>query len=177
MPDSPESQKITKPIIAAIHKEQQIQNRDIAALEIETGEIRKGVGPTPFSAATHAANTAASQEAARATVVEERAEAAGVREAEILSSQSSREETALTKIGQRRINFLWEATQAILAIMVPGACLSACLFVIVSPSAEKELKVAAFVAITASMSSITASYFQRTNHTRVGGVPQERRGE
>lgn len=60
--------------------------------------------------------------------------------------------------GQRDINFIWETTQAIVAVIVTGAVVWAALHHISS-----ELLAGAFVLIV-------GQYFQRTNHTKIGGV-------
>lgn len=64
----------------------------------------------------------------------------------------------LTHAGQRRVNLIWEATQAIIAIFVTLAIIYANLNKIPSP----ELVNAFFL--------IIGFYFSRTNHSAIGGV-------
>jgi hypothetical protein len=69
--------------------------------------------------------------------------------------------------GQRKINFTWEITQAIIAVTVTMALI----YVSVSGIEGEELKNAFFL--------IIGFYFSRTNHTNVGGTghkqPNQRR--
>jgi hypothetical protein len=60
--------------------------------------------------------------------------------------------------GQRRINLVWESTQAVLAVMV--AC--AMIYCAINKVESKEINYA-FI-------SIITMYYVRTNHTKIGGV-------
>jgi hypothetical protein len=64
----------------------------------------------------------------------------------------------LTVAGQRRINLIWEGTQAIIAVLVIGATIYATLRQIPS----QEISNAAFL--------VVGFYFSRTNHEAVGGI-------
>jgi hypothetical protein len=79
----------------------------------------------------------------------------------------------LTHAGQRRINLIWERTQAIIAIAVTVTALAvvgcAAFIPVTGPIA-----VAAIVFVTNLASLVINSYFQRTNHTRIGGVDPRR---
>lgn len=60
--------------------------------------------------------------------------------------------------GQRRINILWEGTQAFIAISVTGAFIYAKLKGIDAPALDN------------TFFMVAGFYFGRTNHQRVGGV-------
>ncbi len=66
--------------------------------------------------------------------------------------------------GQRRINGIWEMTQAIIAVFVVVATLYAAVFV-------KDLDKAAFTFLTNVLFVVVGFYFGRTNHTRPSGIP------
>lgn len=66
--------------------------------------------------------------------------------------------------GQRKINLIWEITQAILSIMIAGAMI----YCIVKKIDTRELAPAFFMVIT--------MYLIRTNHTKVGGVTKGQTG-
>jgi hypothetical protein len=89
------------------------------------------------------------------TTAEENLQTAGLRGA-----------AALTSHGQRKINLIWETTQGVIAIMVTMAVIAA------------ELLGMGSVALGNAFTLIIAIYFVRMNHTKVGGVADEkRRGE
>lgn len=68
-------------------------------------------------------------------------------------------ERGLTSSGQRRINLIWEMTQGVIALGLVGtACYS--LLIGVALPAEYWLL----------LGIVVNSYFQRTNHTKIGGV-------
>lgn len=69
------------------------------------------------------------------------------------------------KAGQRRINFIWEFTQGIIAISITGAQIYCSVNKISSP----ELTNAFFL--------IASIYFIRTNHSLIGGVGAKRADE
>ena len=62
--------------------------------------------------------------------------------------------------GQRRINLIWEVTQAIVALAVTGAKIYASLQKIDAPALDN------------SFFLIIGFYFSRTNHSAIGGVGQ-----
>ena len=67
--------------------------------------------------------------------------------------------------GQRRVNLMWEVTQAIIAISV----VEAVLFVGVQ-NALNDPAGAAFVLLSGLANLVIGFYFGRTNHTRTGGT-------
>lgn len=70
---------------------------------------------------------------------------------------TTREED-ITTAGQRRINLIWEMTQATISVLITGAMI----YCIVKDIDTKELSAAFFMVIT--------MYLLRTNHTKIGGV-------
>lgn len=80
--------------------------------------------------------------------------------AAVVAAEAKVRETAKTSAGQRRVNILWEATQAAIAICVTMAFIFVSIRIIDSP----DLKNAFFL--------IVGFYFGRTNHQRTGGVKE-----
>lgn len=61
-------------------------------------------------------------------------------------------------LGQRRVNLIWEITQAMVAIMVTGATI------------YSALKGVESLLLGNAFTLIIALYFVRQNHTKVGGI-------
>lgn len=75
------------------------------------------------------------------------------------------EQQDITRASQRRVNLIWEVTQAIIAVLVVGANVFAALWNVTHGTiAEPPL------ILTSLGFVIVTSYFQRTNHTAVGGI-------
>lgn len=79
------------------------------------------------------------------------------------------EQLGLTQMGQRRVNLLWEATQTGLAFLT---LLFVGIILIIqyargdpNPDAPEILKAILLVIVT--------MYYQRTNHTRIGGTGEK----
>ncbi len=81
---------------------------------------------------------------------------------------SGLDEIARRSAGQRRINVIWEYTQAFIA----GAVVISVLIVAswLSVKGVDGEKVAAFVFLTGVANLVIGFYFGRTNHQRVGGI-------
>ena len=75
-------------------------------------------------------------------------------------------EKARQTAGQRRINILWELTQAIIAIAVTLATL----YVSAKLTIDGSSDMAAFLLLSNAFFLVIGFYFGRTNHTRTGGV-------
>jgi hypothetical protein len=78
------------------------------------------------------------------------------------------EQEDLVAAGQRHINVKWESTQQVIAIAVAVDALVICSFVIFY--GDSGLKQAAFLFVTNLAFLVVGTYFQRTNHTKTGGV-------
>lgn len=69
----------------------------------------------------------------------------------------------LTTAGQRKVNLIWEYTQAVIALMVvfmTMVCGAVGMF--------KDLQIPTIISVAFGM--ITGFYFSRTNHAAIGGV-------
>lgn len=75
-------------------------------------------------------------------------------------------EKAKHSAGQRRVNILWEMTQAIIAITVTGSTL----FVAAQLTMKENSDTAPFLLLSNAFFLVVGFYFGRTNHQRVGGV-------
>jgi len=65
--------------------------------------------------------------------------------------------------GQRRINLIWELTQAVVTILISGAAIYCAV-----NGVDADVLNFAFVAVI-------STYYARTNHTKVGGIKYEGR--
>lgn len=68
--------------------------------------------------------------------------------------------------GQRRINIIWEVTQALIALLVTGTTL----FVAASLAVRGGADMVTFGLLSNGFFLIIGFYFGRTNHTRQGGI-------
>ena len=71
-----------------------------------------------------------------------------------------------TTYSQRRINLIWEVTQATIAISVTTAAL----FVSSKLAIIEQTQAAPFLLLSNAFFLVIGFYFGRTNHQRVGGV-------
>lgn len=71
-----------------------------------------------------------------------------------------------TTASQRRVNLIWEVTQAVIAIEVTSASVG----VAASLSLRGDSGQAAFLLLSNAFFLIVGFYFSRTNHTKTGGV-------
>lgn len=82
----------------------------------------------------------------------------------------------LKSSGQRTVNNVWEAMQAIIALMVTGTGMWVSANLALREDDATEDKAAAFAAvvfITGAANLVIGFYFGRTNHQRTGGVGGE----
>jgi hypothetical protein len=77
----------------------------------------------------------------------------------------------LRTAAQRRINIIWEVTQAIIAVLVTAGTLIIAAALVLRGRADAST---AFLLLSNAFFMIVTSYFQRTNHTRVGGIKDDR---
>lgn len=80
-----------------------------------------------------------------------------------------------TKAGQRRVNLIWETTQAILAVSVTFATL----YIAGSLALRGQTNLGdhgAFLLLSNAFFAIVSTYLTRTNHSRTGGVKSEYEG-
>lgn len=79
------------------------------------------------------------------------------------------DETSKRTDAQRRINLIWETTQAIVTVMVVGATLYIAGKLVLAEEAGAGDRAAAFLLLSNGFFMIVTAYYQRTNHTRTGG--------
>lgn len=71
----------------------------------------------------------------------------------------------ITTAGQRRVNLIWEYTQAAIAIMIVLTCVSVAAVLAIREQGEK------FPVILSSLVMLVIGfYFSRTNHAAIGGT-------
>ena len=76
--------------------------------------------------------------------------------------------------GQRRINIIWEVTQAVIALAVTGTGMFTASNLALRDTdlsdANKSMAITAFLLISNTVFLVIGFYFGRTNHQRVGGL-------
>lgn len=76
--------------------------------------------------------------------------------------------------GQRHINVMWESTQKTIAIWVTIITLIICGYLVVM--GNEAVAVPAFMLLSNVFFLVVGTYFQRTNHTKTGGVGPDEKG-
>lgn len=74
--------------------------------------------------------------------------------------------TAEESYGQRRVNLIWEATQALIAVTVTCSTLYVAAQLALKDSGAQ----AAFLLLSNAFFLVIGFYFGRTNHQRSGGI-------
>lgn len=72
----------------------------------------------------------------------------------------------LTFEGQRKINLIWERTQAAIALLLVGGGVLCGLKICFDPKPGQEIP----TILSTLGGMVVGTYFNRTNHTRTGGV-------
>lgn len=72
----------------------------------------------------------------------------------------------ITTAGQRKVNLIWEYTQAIIAVMLVGAFVAVVLRIVFKGINGQEVP----AVLAAVCGTVVGSYFQRTNHMNIGGT-------
>ena len=70
--------------------------------------------------------------------------------------------------GQRRINLIWETTQAMIAVSVVVATMITAIYGYTAMSKGEIPNI-----IATAFGTVVGFYFGRTNHSRIGGVPPQ----
>lgn len=78
----------------------------------------------------------------------------------------------LVTAGQRRVNLIWESTQATVAVIVTASTL----FVAGRLAVKEGGDQAAFLLLSNVFFMVVSTYFARTNHTKTGGVKSDDTG-
>jgi hypothetical protein len=81
-----------------------------------------------------------------------------------ISTSSSPERSAATLRGQQKVNLIWEFTQAAIAVLITMAIVTASIMVLVTGKGEIPN------ILCAGFGLVVGTYFQRTNHIKIGGV-------
>jgi hypothetical protein len=81
-------------------------------------------------------------------------------------SQARNEEITLKTAGQRRINFIWEVTQSIIALLSVGAGIFIMIFQAIYSETPHDLP----STLSSMIFLVLGFYFARTNHDKTGGV-------
>lgn len=105
------------------------------------------------------------------------AEIPQIKPAEIPATPTTTAEENRHTAGQRRVNIIWESTQAIIALLVTctGMYTASRLALRSSLSDnDKSAAITAFLLISNVVFLVIGFYFGRTNHQRVGGVDMGR---
>ncbi len=86
-------------------------------------------------------------------------------QAHALPPTTTAEQNRVT-VGQRRVNLIWEVTQALIAVAVTGSTL----YVSAQLALKENGQAAAFLLLSNAFFLVVGFYFGRTNHQRTGGV-------
>lgn len=108
-----------------------------------------------------------------ANLTEAATEAAGAPTQHHVSTEHVEKEETSRTVGQRRINILWEATQAVIALSVTGTGMFTAAQLALRKDEEanaKSMAITAFLLISNTVFLVIGFYFGRTNHQRTGGV-------
>lgn len=77
-----------------------------------------------------------------------------------------RTEAALVTQGQRRVNLIWEFTQAAVALILVAATVAAALRVTFFGKPGDDIP----NILSVLVGTVVGAYFQRTNHQNIGGI-------
>ena len=93
-------------------------------------------------------------------------------EPDVTPATTTHEEN-LTTAGQRRINLVWEYTQAAIALMVAFATMVCGIYSMIRPVAAIStvaVPVQVPTIISVAFGTVVGFYFSRTNHAAIGGI-------
>lgn len=91
---------------------------------------------------------------------------------EVVAAPTTSAEQDRGTAGQREVNMLWETTQRQIALAVITIALMIAAWLAVAGESDNETAASVFLYGVANL--VIGFYFGRTNHQRVGGVPQGR---
>lgn len=74
----------------------------------------------------------------------------------------------LVVAGQRHINVMWERTQQTIALEVSTIVLLVCAYLVAF--GDPTTRLLAFTLLSNGFFLVVGTYFQRTNHTKTGGI-------
>lgn len=82
---------------------------------------------------------------------------------------ASQVQTANTTAGQRKVNLIWEYTQAFIAIVITLAIVASSVAATLTGKGEQSIP----NILCAGFGLVIGTYFQRTNHEKIGGVREK----
>jgi len=94
-------------------------------------------------------------------------ESAAQSEARIVATAENQSQHGLMTAGQRKVNLIWEFTQAFIAILITTAIVADSVMVML-PGNKNEAPIPNI--LCAGFGLVVGTYFQRTNHNKIGGV-------
>ena len=100
------------------------------------------------------------------TTAEQDRQTAGARLLKAVAPPRTTSEDDRKSAGQRRVNIIWEVTQAFIALAVTLATLYVASRLAVTGGAD----MAAFLLLSNAFFLVIGFYFGRTNHSRQGGI-------
>lgn len=74
----------------------------------------------------------------------------------------------ITTAGQRKINLIWEYTQAIIALMVVASTMASGVYMSYTHSMDQLPTI-----MSVAFGTVVGFYFSRTNHAAIGGIGQK----
>lgn len=80
----------------------------------------------------------------------------------------------LRTAAQRKINSIWEITQALIALSVTITTLGTCAYLVTHADKDNSA-MGAFLLLSNVFFLVVGTYFQRTNHTKTAQVQDEHR--
>jgi len=104
------------------------------------------------------------------TTAEEDRQSLGVRLLSAVSPPKTTSEEDRKSAGQRRVNIIWEGTQAVIAVSVIGTTLFVDGYVAMYGGELAAVQSSALMQLNVMAALVTGFYFGRTNHQRTGGV-------
>lgn len=93
---------------------------------------------------------------------------------EEIKTNAENVEKSLTTAGQRRINIIWEVTQALIALAVTGTSLYVATILVLRDKGD--IYISAFLLLSNAFFLIIGFYFSRTNHQKIGGIGIDDKG-
>jgi hypothetical protein len=79
-------------------------------------------------------------------------------------ADDTQKRSSQTLAGQQRVNLIWETTQAFIAVLITAAIVTASIITMLTGKGEIPN------ILCAGFGLVVGTYFQRTNHIKIGGV-------
>ncbi len=135
------------------------------------------IRPPPLEIVTAPITVLAPESAAPATTtLEQDRDGVSRRFIEERAAPNTTAEQDRKSASQRRINLIWEYTQAVIAAAVIGTTLMVDANVALWSGSTSEYSSSAMMQLNVMAALVTGFYFGRTNHQRTGGIGGENAG-